>query len=410
MDLSAVGLTVRFGALAALNRVDLEVAAGERRAVIGPNGAGKTTLLNVIAGEHRPTEGSVRLGGRDATPLPPWQRARLGLGRTFQRSTLFSQLTVADNIALAVRARNRDGWRFWPGREDELNEEVSRRLEAGGIGHLAHRPAGRLGHGERRILEVELALAASPSALLLDEPMAGLSGDERQKTLGRLRSLPKEVTVVIVEHDIDAVTVAPGEAVALLGRNGAGKTTTLMAIAGAIRPSAGTVEIDGYAVAGQPSYRIARRGLSLVPQGRRIFTTLSVRENLTLASRGGDLAQVYSLFEVLASRSASAGSTLSGGEQQMLAIGRALMTRPRLLLMDEPSEGLAPQVVRTLADLVARLRREVGLSILIAEQNLALAFAVADRVYVMERGEVVHEGGVSAFRDDAALHRRYLGV
>ena len=206
------------------------------------------------------------------------------------------------------------------------------------------------------------------------------------------------------------ITVAPGEAVALLGRNGAGKTTTLMAIAGAIRPSAGTVEIDGYAVAGQPSYRIARRGLSLVPQGRRIFTTLSVRENLTLASRGGDLAQVYSMFEVLASRAANAASTLSGGEQQMLAIGRALMTRPRLLLMDEPSEGLAPQVVRSLADLVARLRREVGLSILIAEQNLALAFAVADRVYVMERGEVVHEGGVSAFRDDAALHRRYLGV
>ncbi|TMC36403.1 MAG: ATP-binding cassette domain-containing protein, partial [Chloroflexi bacterium] len=150
------------------------------------------------------------------------------------------------------------------------------------------------------------------------------------------------------------ITVGPGEAVALLGRNGAGKTTTLMAIAGAIRPSAGTVEIDGHAVAGQPSYRIARRGLSLVPQGRRIFTTLSVRENLTLASRGGDLAQVYSLFEVLASRAASAGSTLSGGEQQMLAIGRALMTRPRLLLMDEPSEGLAPQVVRSLADLVAR--------------------------------------------------------
>src|SRR5205809_1463224 len=191
-----------------------------------------------------------------------------------------------------------------------------------------------------------------------------------------------------------SLAVAPGEAVALLGRNGAGKTTTLMAIAGAIRPSAGSVEIDGYAVAGQPSYRIARRGLSLVPQGRRIFTTLSVRENLTLASRGGDLAQVYSMFEVLASRAANAASTLSGGEQQMLAIGRALMTRPRLLLMDEPSEGLAPQVVRSLADLVARLRREVGLSILIAEQNLALAFAVADRVYVMERGEVVHEGGV----------------
>jgi branched-chain amino acid transport system ATP-binding protein len=207
-----------------------------------------------------------------------------------------------------------------------------------------------------------------------------------------------------------SLRVGAGEAVALLGRNGAGKTTTLMAIAGAIRPTSGTVEIDGRPVTGQPSYRIARQGLSLVPQGRRIFTTLSVRENLTLAARGGDLAQVHSLFEILAIRSASPGSALSGGEQQMLAIGRALMTRPRLLLLDEPSEGLAPQVVRNLAELVARLRREVGLSILVAEQNLGFAFAVADRVYLMERGEVVHEGAVSDFREDHALQKRYLGV
>ena len=205
MDLAASGVTVRFGALAALNQVDLEVVTGERRAVIGPNGAGKTTLLNVIAGELKPTEGSVRLGVRDATQLPPWRRARLGLGRTFQRSTLFSRLSVAENVALAVRARNRNGWRFWPVGDHALNEEVTRRLEAGGIAHLAGRLAARLGHGERRILEIELALAVNPSALLLDEPMAGLSGDERKATLARLRSLPKDVTVVIVEHDLDAV-------------------------------------------------------------------------------------------------------------------------------------------------------------------------------------------------------------
>ena len=205
MEVSASGLTVRFGALAALNHVDLEVAAGERRAVIGPNGAGKTTLLNAIAGELRPTEGSIRLGGRDATRLPAWRRARLGLGRTFQRSTLFSQLTVAENVALAVRARDRKGWRFWPLRDRPLEDEVARRLAAGGIAHLANRQAARLGHGERRILEVELALAASPSALLLDEPMAGLSGDERRTTLERLGALPDDVTVVIVEHDLDAV-------------------------------------------------------------------------------------------------------------------------------------------------------------------------------------------------------------
>ena len=204
--------------------------------------------------------------------------------------------------------------------------------------------------------------------------------------------------------------VAPGEAVALLGRNGAGKSTTLMAIAGALRASSGSVEIDGRAVAAMPSYQVARCGLSLVPQGRRIFSTLSVRENLTLGSRGGNLAEIYSLFPVLGERAAVAGSALSGGEQQMLAIGRALMTRPRLLLLDEPSEGLAPHVVRVLGDLVARLRRDMGLSILIAEQNLALAFEDADRIYVLERGAVVHEAAATAFRKDRELQKRYLGV
>jgi ABC-type branched-subunit amino acid transport system ATPase component len=204
--------------------------------------------------------------------------------------------------------------------------------------------------------------------------------------------------------------VARGEAVALLGRNGAGKSTTLMAIAGSLRATSGSVEIDGRQVAAMPSYRVARSGMSLVPQGRRIFSTLSVRENLMLGSRKGNLAEIYSLFPVLGERSAAAGSALSGGEQQMLAIGRALMTRPTLLLLDEPSEGLAPQVVRLLGELIARLRRDIGLSILIAEQNLALAFEVADRIYVLERGEVVHEAAAEAFRDDHALQKRYLGV
>jgi ABC-type branched-subunit amino acid transport system ATPase component len=205
MELAVAGLTVRFGAVAALDRVDLAVASGERRALIGPNGAGKTTLLDVIAGELRPGAGSVRIGDRDATSLPPWRRARLGLGRTFQRSTLFAQLTVAENVALAVRARIRTSWRFWPARERAVGVEVTRRLDAAGIAHLANRRAVTLGHGEQRIVELELALAAEPSALLLDEPMAGLSGAERQAALTRLLALPSDVTLVIVEHDLDAV-------------------------------------------------------------------------------------------------------------------------------------------------------------------------------------------------------------
>ncbi len=206
-----------------------------------------------------------------------------------------------------------------------------------------------------------------------------------------------------------SLTVGPGEAVALLGRNGAGKTTTLLAIAGALDRRSGSVRVDGRAAGGR-SFQVSRSGLALVPQGRRIFPTLTVRENLALGDRSGDLELVHELFPVLRERAGARGSALSGGEQQMLAIGRALMTRPRVLLMDEPSEGLAPQVVRLIGELVGRLRREQDLSILLAEQNLALALEVADRVYVLERGAIVHEAAAAEFREDRETQRRFLGV
>ena len=210
-------------------------------------------------------------------------------------------------------------------------------------------------------------------------------------------------------RDVD-LQVGVGEAVAILGRNGAGKTTTLMTIAGALRAEAGEVAIDGVSIARRPAHEVARAGLSLVPQGRRIFATLSVRENLLVGARGGDLALVHECFPILESRARVAGSALSGGEQQMLAIGRALMTSPRLLLMDEPSEGLAPKVVLEIGALVSRLRLAAGLSILIAEQNLSLALAVAERVYVLERGEIVHHGSAAEFREDRSIQKKYLGV
>ena len=207
-----------------------------------------------------------------------------------------------------------------------------------------------------------------------------------------------------------SLEVAAGEAVALLGRNGAGKTTTLLAAAGALRAASGQVEIDGADVSGRPSFQVARHGLSLVPQGRRIFPALSVRENLTLGGQRGDLEAVYALFPVLRERARQPGTALSGGEQQMLAVGRALMTRPRVLLMDEPSEGLAPPVVRVIGALVARLRREQGISIVLAEQNLGLALEIADRVYVLERGELVHQATAAEFAQDPESQRRFLGV
>ena len=198
-----------------------------------------------------------------------------------------------------------------------------------------------------------------------------------------------------------SVRVALGEAVALLGRNGAGKTTLIRSVAGMTPPRDGRVVFDGQAVERWPAYRIARRGLALVPQGRRIFAPLSVRENLLLGARPGEwrLDKVYDLFPRLREREEQSGGTLSGGEQQMLAIGRALMTNGRMLVLDEPSEGLAPIIVREIGRVVQGLKGE-RLSILLVEQNYHLALRVADRVYVMNKGQIVWEGTPASLEAD----------
>jgi len=208
-----------------------------------------------------------------------------------------------------------------------------------------------------------------------------------------------------------SVRVAPGEAVALLGRNGAGKTTLIRSVAGMTPPRDGRVVFDGQAVERWPAYRIARRGLALVPQGRRIFAPLSVRENLLLGARLGEwrLEKVYDLFPRLRERERQSGGTLSGGEQQMLAIGRALMTNGRMLVLDEPSEGLAPIIVREIGRVVQGLKGE-RLSILLVEQNYHLALRVADRVYVMNKGQIVWEGTPAGLEAAEEIKRRFLGV
>ena len=208
-----------------------------------------------------------------------------------------------------------------------------------------------------------------------------------------------------------SLRVGEGEAVALLGRNGAGKTTLIRSVAGFTPPREGRVLFGGAAVQAWPAHRIARRGLALVPQGRRIFSPLTVRENLTLGARGKSwtLERVYALFPRLAERALQPGGTLSGGEQQMLAIARALMTNGRMLVLDEPSEGLAPVVVREIGRIVQGLKAE-RLSILLVEQNYHLALLVADRVYVMNKGQIVWEGTPAGLEGDEDVKRRYLGV
>ena len=209
-----------------------------------------------------------------------------------------------------------------------------------------------------------------------------------------------------------SLEIRAGETVTLLGRNGAGKSTTLKSIAGVVPQKQGIVTFNGVALAGLAAHRIASMGLCLVPEHRGIFRLLSVEENLRLGARRDSpwqLADIYRIFPRLRERRNNGGGQLSGGEQQMLAIGRALMNHPRLLMLDEPVEGLAPVIVE---EIVAQLKliRQAGVSILLVEQNLEVCTQLADRHYIIEQGAIVYEGDNASFKADDAVKDQYLGV
>jgi branched-chain amino acid transport system ATP-binding protein len=214
-------------------------------------------------------------------------------------------------------------------------------------------------------------------------------------------------------HILQGVTlsVQSGGITCLLGRNGAGKTTTVRTVMGFTPPRAGRITFEGREIAGTPPHRIARAGIGLVPQGRGIFPTLTVRQQLLLGQRAGGwpVARIYEWFPILAARGGQPGGVLSGGEQQMLAIGRALLLGPRLLIMDEPTEGLAPLFVARVREILDEFRQR-GLAVLLVEQNLGLALAVADQIYVLNKGRVVFEGPPDRLRVGARLREHYLGV
>ena len=209
-----------------------------------------------------------------------------------------------------------------------------------------------------------------------------------------------------------SLQVDAGEVVTLLGRNGAGKTTTLKSIVGVVPPAQGRVLFEGQLISGLPSYKIAARGVCLVPEHRGIFKLLTVEENLTMAARkesAWGLDEVYTIFPRLKERRRNGGGQLSGGEQQMLAIARALMTHPRVLMLDEPVEGLAPVIVD---EIVAQIRqiKATGMSIILVEQNLEVCTQLADRHYIVEQGRIVYSGSNAAFLADEGVKDRYLGV
>ena len=240
---------------------------------------------------------------------------------------------------------------------------------------------------------------------------------------------PRTVPIVLVEdvhtyygksHILHGVTlhVQPGEVVGLLGRNGVGKSTTLKTIMGLVRPSHGSVLLDGNAISGLPPHKLARLGIGYVPEDRRIFRLLTVMENLrtgldrngvTEERKAALLDKVFTYFPVLAERRNQAGGTLSGGEQQMLAIARAMMLEPKIILLDEPTEGLMPRMVSQIRQIIDVLHRE-GVAILLVEQNVPLTLEASERVYIMEKGLVRHHCAASEIKVDDPVIKQYLGV
>ena len=220
---------------------------------------------------------------------------------------------------------------------------------------------------------------------------------------------------VVALRGVDLL-VEPGELVALVGANGAGKSTLLAAVSGLHRPVRGTVTFLDEDVSGLPAYRIARRGAVLVPEGRRLFGHQTVLQNLLLGGyhrttpeREADLARVYELFPILAERSGQRAGTLSGGEQQMVALGRALMSRPKLLMLDEPSLGISPKFTKMIFEVLAEIRR-TGTTMLLVEQNLRAALELADRAYVLQTGQVVMSGPAAELAESDEVRRSYLGL
>ena len=501
--LTVEDVSVRFGGLQALDSVTLDVSGGEIHGLIGPNGACKTTLFNVITGLQRPTKGRVLLREENVTGYRPHARARLGLGRTFQRLELFGTLSARDNVQMAAEVQHH---KLTNGRTPA--EEAEYQLARVGILHVADEPSDSLPTGLARLVEMARALATSPSVLLLDEPSSGLNAEETRSVGDVLEQLASEgMGVLLVEHDMtlvmsicarvdvldngsviargdpaavqadravqeaylggdtEAVTPAPiavreaepdhregsqatetstaplaltavdvragygrievlhgisldvrsGTSMALLGPNGAGKTTLLNAISGQIPLTAGTVEVSGRPLKRNATENLARSGVCMIPEGRAVFPNLTVSENLlmyTFRRAGMKSAKVEELaferFPALADRRKQVAGTLSGGEQRMLAMARALTTEPQILLLDELSMGLAPIIVDQLYDIVGQLVTSEGLTIVMVEQFVQTALSIADEAAIMVNGSLVKQGKPSEIRSEVV--GAYLGT
>src|SRR6266545_1404718 len=462
-------LTVRFAGVTALDDVSFDVEPGRVCGLIGPNGAGKTTLFDCVSRLTRPQGGRIELDGRDLLALESHQVAALGVARTFQHLGLLGSLTVRENVMLgghhacragfvtaalrlplaghqsAARGRaalrhaqaHRTGQGAWgraPGaaarrarkrpvarggrraRRRDRRPPRRRRRPDGAAGRAPHGPGhAHVRQGGGAGLRPQDRRGRARGGPRGPGGGAGVPGGAGMTALLEVEGLRAGYGPVRALHGVD-LAVQEGGVVAILGPNGAGKTTLLRALTGMVHTS-GRISFDGRSLAGLSTSTIARLGVAHVPEGRGTFPALTVEENLRLgaytrrdaAGVRADIARWYELFPQLAERAGQAAGNLSGGEQQMLAIARALLLRPRLLLLDEPSLGLAPMVTRELFGVLGLVKREQGTTMLLVEQNANMALELADHAYVLEAGRTVLAGPAGQVRSDESVRRAYLG-
>lgn len=482
---------IRFGGVQAAQHVGLHAPAASITSIIGPNGAGKTTVLNIISGFYTPDSGQIDLG-QPLAGLSAWQTARAGIARTYQTTQLFGEMTVLENLLVALQ-KGRLGGPFTCATQEQRDLALGL-LALVGYRGAVNIAADELPHVDRRLVEIARALATAPAVLLLDEPAAGLSREETDRLAVLLRQLADYgLTVILVEHDMALVmaisehllvldagkpiasgppaeirnnerviaaylggthyqatprrspwdgsrdarlyvknlvidygaapvvnevnlVVNPGELVAILGANGAGKSSILQCLAGLHPCASGSILLDNENIERASASTIAARGLALVPEGRQVFPYLSVRDNLLLGGysrreafdANAEVEAILRRFPRLRDRLDSPAGLLSGGEQQMVAVGRGLMAKPKIMLLDEPSLGLSPAMIGELYDALAALRDE-GVTLLLVDQMANLALQVADRAYVLENGRIIKSAAAAELREDGELAAAYLG-
>ncbi|KAF5292403.1 hypothetical protein FQR65_LT20295 [Abscondita terminalis] len=432
-----------FGGFRAVDGVSFTVEQGEILGIAGPNGAGKSTLFNLITGTpFGPSAGTVRFDGTDITGKRPHRIARLGLRRTFQAEQLFGTLSVEDNVRVAAGHLGSGAGR--------VGDDVNRALDRVDLSGVRTELSADLPLYEKKRLMIATALVGQPKLLMLDEPAGGLNTEDQESLVQLLAALRGEgLTLIIIEHVLSllrqlagrmlvmavgqvlvegdpaevlnspevleaylgepvavvnsaSLSVTGGTSVAVFGPNGHGKTTLLRAITGLGTVSSGTVRFRGENITGMPAHQIAKTGLVHVPQGSMLFPKLSVTENLMLGGRSARargnrdavLVRVQELFPKLGERRNQLVGTLSGGERQMVAIGMGLMASPELLILDEPSLGLAPKVRHEIAETLRQIR-STGLTLLITDGDIDFLFNLSDEWKFFEEGRITASGSAA---------------